>query len=321
MKYSRSTIPIVLAPIIVMLSTPASLAQTAIAFEPHWKAGQSFDYTFTKSRTQSGPGIRPSAGGATTPIALKVIESNDQGAVLGWTPGKTGVNDASAAANPLTEKMSSLMDGITVEIEVDGDGSVASVRNWEEVRAKTGEAIKLVVDSLRDSDMNANQLAAVENQISSMFQTQDQIETYVLNNVQLLFALYGKELSEGEPLEYEDELPNPFGGDPFPATGSFELTNYDADSHSASVTWTQTLDPERARQIMTESMKRLAEAAGRNVPEGELPTRYDIRDHAEFEFDTQLGLITRLKHQRTGTVDEQTRIDTVVYELVEKPQE
>jgi hypothetical protein len=68
-------------------------------------------------------------------------------------------------------------------------------------------------------------------------------------------ALDGFPLEVGQPLAFDDQLPNAFGGAPFPAMTTVEITNLvDADG-CIEVTMTVVPDPEQFFPILEQSMR------------------------------------------------------------------
>ncbi|WP_340647516.1 hypothetical protein [Phenylobacterium sp.] len=65
----------------------------------------------------------------------------------------------------------------------------------------------------------------------------------VSNDLQLAALGQGGDLELGEPVAYDESLPNPFGGPPITSKGVFTLEAYDKALGRAVIAWRQEIDP------------------------------------------------------------------------------
>ena len=104
-----------------------------------------------------------------------------------------------------------------------------------------------------------------------------------------------------------------FGGAPFPATGRFELKEHDTQAGRAVITTQLTLDPERSKEILLQTLQRMAQQmGGQGEPpkEEDLPDPFSIEENAQYTFDTRSGWITSGEAIRTTVIGPARQDDT-----------
>ncbi len=117
-----------------------------------------------------------------------------------------------------------------------------------------------------------------------------------------------------KPTEYEDQLPNPFGGEPFPSRATFSLKEAERKAGRAIIEWTQKLDPEKSTPIIEKTLQDMAARLGRRLPDGELRESISMEDKAEFVVDLSSGWLDRMTHTRTVKSGEVVQEDNLTIE-------
>jgi hypothetical protein len=202
------------------------------------------------------------------------------------------------------EALMSLGNGVTVAYVTDDLGAPTAIKNWEEIAQLMQESLNLMLDFLNEAGMSEPELQQVHSSVAPMFSTREQVENFASEQIQLYHLVYGWGSLEVEKLLiYDALLPNPFGGDPFPSIGQIELVDVDSDSGQALVAWSQTFDPDAARQVLLDSMTDLALSTGSEPPtESDLPDPFAIEDQAQIEFDMGTGWVQKMVYSRTITI-------------------
>jgi hypothetical protein len=125
----------------------------------------------------------------------------------------------------------------------------------------------------------------------------------------------GAALVLGDKRTYEDQLPNPFGGDPLPAVASLVLREVSKDKHDATVEWRSSLDPLKSGPILEASMRAYARKLGQELPEGKPVTFDAIEDAATYVYDLATGIPRKVVITRTTVMAGTRRIDTQRYDV------
>jgi hypothetical protein len=148
-------------------------------------------------------------------------------------------------------------------------------------------------------------------------------ERSALTEVELFQRCFKVPLAPGKPTDYEGELPNPFGGDPFPAVGHYQIDPTEAGAKTAAVHFTLGLDPLKSRDLILAWMNEVAQRTGKAPPQGldDLPLK-GIDETTDYVLDLASTLPTQVTHVRTTLIKGQKRVDRTLLRVLppkEKP--
>ena len=298
-----------------VINIETSIAEIVVELLPHWKKGEkkSLELVKTKKRTKGSKLVFDST--TRTDCDIEIIEANNDGYLLSWTYSETKFDNPEQAQNPIVKQMSNILKGLQVVFEFDSQGYINGVQNWKEMKKKSEEVINAINKSLKESGADKTTVDKVCDQIAAMFSTKEQIEMMSTREAGLYFLALGKSYTLASPFEFDDVLPNPFGGEPFPSKGKLFLESHDGKKDRSIVKWKQTIPSEDATRILKKTFQDLANRLGKPIPkEGELPT-FDIKDSAEFTVIASSGWIEKLKHTRTIKVNADWQKDTMVIKM------
>jgi hypothetical protein len=316
-KHMTSIIRTVL---LVVLCLPLSgfddLARHNMEILPHWKKGDSFDLTITRTREKSVDGRSTRSGKTRTHFTVDVLRADDKGYFVGWTAGDTTFESSLPSENFLRQVVG-IMKGKQIVLQIDERGTITGVQNWKELRSETFKAMDaLLAKTLNSHKGSADQtlLSNLRAQWKTMFATKEQVEQLCTRDARIYFMALGRKHVLNEPHEYNDLLPNPIGGDPFPTRARIILKAFDQQSGQALLSWNQTTDPEEAARILKSMIKDLAARRGKQSQEGEFAKTIAMEDNAEIAVDVHTGWITSLT--RIQSVNLGTRSQTDITSIV-----
>lgn len=251
-----------------------------------------------------------------TLLTSEVMEARADGTQLAWTFGETTVDDPKQAQNPVTRRLLNQTRGLRVLLDLDADGSIESIQNWEEVQQHMQKALTALTEELKNGGIDQALINQVRAQVSAGFLTREKIEQSCTRDLGFLFLVHGVELSTAKPAEYEGSLPSPLGGENIPSRARFELKDIDRKQQLARVSWSQTVDSMKAREIIEKTMRDLAKRLGKPVPDQkELMKNLEIQDQAEITVQLNSGWVQELKYQRTSRVDNMTQKESAHFTL------
>ena len=281
-----------------------------VSIQPVWKIGDKQRYERINIRRRTVNGKETDKSSARGPIDISVVESGEKGFLMRWRIGETTPDDPKAAADPNVRAMSGLVEGLEVDIELDNEATITGVRNWTEMKARAAKIAEAVLKAQEAAGADAKTLAAVKSTIETMFATKERVEQVFTKEPHVFFLPVGRVYPGiGKPIEYDDHLPNPLGGPPFPCKGKFTLASYDRAKGRAVVAWTQTADPEETARILVETMKALSQRMGRTLPNADELKTLSIKDSTEFVIDTHTGWIEQFTHTRSSTTQGSSQED------------
>jgi hypothetical protein len=277
-----------------------------ISVEPgqQWKVNDEVRYERLTTRTAA------SSTTARTPITVRVVEVRPDGYVVSWRYGRTELAPPVSETTEPIEGLKALMENTELMIELNSRGAFGSLRNWEQVR----DTALAIVEQL---PMPANMPEVARKELSSarsrLFSTKEGVESVLLSEVQLFFLFYGRRLDSGQERKY-DQVPNPMGGAPLPATAMYKLES--ADTNTATLRYELELDREKAGKALADSFVALAARAGKPMQPAEVDaivSSLNINDIAVLVFDLATRWPVSLTYGRRMKMQGRSRLDRVEY--------
>ena len=283
-----------------------------ITISPRWKAGDRVRYERVKSRRKLKGGVVTSQGSGNCGIDLSIVEAGPRGYLVRWRIGETAHPDPRAGADPTVRAVTRLIEGLDIDIELDDEATILGLRNWAKLK---DSGLKMLDAMMRDNStasLDAKTKTALRSTLEAMFATKEQTEMMFTKEPQMYFLPIGRTYpGVGQPIEYDDKLPNPFGGDPFPCKGRIILQSYDSVGGRAVVTWTQSPDPKETARILGETLNKFDQRLGRTKSDAQGIKNFMVEDRAEFVVDTKTGWIEQFTYTRTGSANGDKQEDTL----------
>jgi hypothetical protein len=268
-----------------------------------WPVGLRYSLELVKSREERKDGVVVKSGESTTPVDVELLAKDDEGYVCRWTLGRTrmtkGVGEKDAA---MAERVLNAFEGLTLDMRLDATGSVQGFADDDGARKLIQQCVATLAKASPDG-------GAAAKQIEAAFGAMDPnvLGATMLREPTLMYVWCGSQFELGKKREYEDQLPNPFGGDPFPTRASIELV--ELRGAEAVIEWKQRADPERTAQIMLASLKAMARKMGKPEPKVDELPKLAFEDRARFVFDVSVGLPRSAEWSRTTSSDGTERVD------------
>lgn len=291
----------------------ADAGEEIVAVLPGWRTGQNVRYDIVRTRRKAQPDKPASETVARSTAEIEVVSASEEAYVIAWTHGETTFDAAGPGEDPLVKKMTDLVKGLRIEIEMDSEATIKGVRNWKDLQATLKKSADLMCEELKAKGMDAESLAKVRAQIAQMYGGKMLVEQNCTRDPQRYFMVFGYVFVGGKPVEYEDKLANPFGGEPFPCKARFSLRGVDRKSGVATIGFRQVIPPEDALRIMEKTLKDMAKRAGKPVADDEGLRSFSMEDTAEFRVELATGWIESLTHKRTTKSGGASQEDIVTF--------
>lgn len=287
----------------------------SVDLAPKWKKGDTVRYEMlgTQVREQDGKEIRNVS--TRTLVVVEVTSAGPEGSVLRWTQGTTTFEDPDQDNDPIARSINMILKNNELDLELDEDGDYTGVRNWKALRTSGAKVRDEVLSQMSKAGTPKAAIETARLATDKILATKETLEAALTRQPLLILKPFGKSYELGTPIEYEDELPNPFGGDPFPAKGVCVI-KFDKDKGIAHVTFKQAPDPKDVTRIVQKWADDVAKKTGTPAPD-ELP-EIKVNDTAEYVVDVTAGWINSVKHTRATTIDKVTQTETVTLTRREK---
>jgi hypothetical protein len=303
----RVALPLLLAlAAVVPAGGTAAQAPDTLELRPRWQVGQRQVLAVVRTREHSREG-QTARSSTRVEVTLVVRQAGRDGSVVEWSFAEPRVDDSDPARAEIAREMAALTSGLRYVLEVDADGDIKRLRNWEQVRALSRAGVARLLDRMRGSGTPEQVVKAVAAQVTGMFASEEQIRLHGLREASLYHAAYGRRYRLGTPVDYADVLPSPLGGPPIPSKGRFLLARYEAGA--AVIDWRQEVDPEAARAAVFRTLSDMAVRMGRPGPrEDELPD-VSVQDSVQFRVDPASGWVRSVSSRRISRSGPATRVD------------
>ncbi len=241
-----------------------------------------------------------------TPIEIEVTGSGAGGTELRWTSSSSVISGLD-----VPPELESIIDDVPlqrIEYLIDPDGVYAGITNVDEVRQNALDSLELIAPLLGDEDTTA--------QVEDLFRNLPdlQVELLFAEATTVFHAFDGLPLNPGEEIEFDDELPNGFGGEPFPSTTTFSVDQLPDADGCLALTSTTIPEPDELVRIIQESVE---SAFGSRPDDAETLERFGARNDVVVRVDPSSGAVRSVEATQRITADGETRVDiTTIREVV-----
>lgn len=279
---------------------------TCIAF---WKNKETKVYQIRHSKEKLESGNQKSVAEGFYEAHLSVIDSSEAGFTMEWVYKnfKTSMENESALSS-----LNAIMEGLKIVYKTDDVGMFTELINWEEVRDFSFSQYENLISA---KSQNKEYVAAL-NQIKSIFQTKENIESLLIKEVQLFHTPFGVEYYTTGTI-VETELPNVTGGAPFPATITLKLDELNLQSNRCTVSLNQTIDKGKAGPIIVAMLKKLSSSPIESEAEINKQIQdMEISDINQYTYAISSGWLNSIFFKRTSNVGKFKQTET--YEITEK---
>lgn len=270
----------------------------AFPIAPRWRVGERVHYEMQRTRERNQDDGNMPQPEVLIDVELEVLEADEDGYVLAWTE-RIRKFEAPGPGGDVARRLAKLFDNYRLLLRVDRWSAIEGVENLDDVQQRTSKMIDLLREEMLNQGLAARDVDSILTAVRQAYTDEGQLVELITRAPSILFLPLGiDKLVPGKAVEYDDELPSPFGTEPLPTTGRFEITRVDARAQTATIAWSQTFDPEEATAAIRQGVERLAQRLGQSPGEAKLNDVFEIRDSAECEVDMKTGWPTSVEQMR-----------------------
>lgn len=289
----------------------AQARDTIVELPSDWQVGERHRIEMIKEREQYQGGNREFWGGSRTIVEVEILRKSEAGFVIRWTFGKAELRGA-AKTDSLTAKMANLAAGMRLDVRTDALGSAVGLENLDEVMSHYRIATGTVIREIENMGVPETRIAQIRRSIAPLANPAT-VEALSLREPSLFHLVMGGTFQLGAAQEYEDLLPNPFGGRAFPGKAYFLLHDIKPQKNRAFIEWKQTIDPEKAGSIMLETLTAMAKRVNAPAPTEADLSAMIVEDAADYAVDTKTGWPVSVTHERTTSIGGRRRVDRLTF--------
>lgn len=219
----------------------------------YWGPGESYLYQIEKITTSYQNGKLQKSDTTQYEALFEVLDSTETHYELAWTVIGTSLNQLSLP-DSILQKLSSLANKeLSYVYRTDELGSFLELTNHAEVRMAMLEQFAVIEDMFSEPAERQkfiNTLAPFKDLLVS----NEGIEALVAKELQLFHMLYGLAIDSGEFFDYDEALPNLFGGDPITGKGKLYHTTIDTSEGRFTVINEMRTDPKSTKAFLKQAL-------------------------------------------------------------------
>ncbi len=273
----------------------------------NWNKGETWTMaiTRTKEKIESGKPAPPFK--FLYKAVITVLDSSADGYKMRWV---FQLDEDFKNQNPGIEKAMPVYNGLEFLYTTTESGEFKDLLNWEEVRDGYVEMAMVSMPERRDIAVDA----ALE-QVKAMFSTKQLVEAALIKEIQLYHLPYGGQFNTRR-ISSAQLLPNPFGGEPMPATATQYLTS-SKDGRSYTVTFLQELDSSGTHILMEsvfKAMKIPMDSVYTHV--NEMLENFKVSDLSHYRVLQPGNWITEIRYSRIANAGEMKQVEEFKFSMI-----
>ncbi len=268
--------------IVCLIAALKCLAQedtTNIPFVSYWSVGDSYNYQITKIKRQWKEDKLDKDDSTSYFVNFEVIDSTETSYTIRWSFENelSLFNIPESVAGTFTKHRVTEVIYLTNEL-----GEFLGIENWEVISKMMSELFIEVIEQYTDKEKR-ELMESIMKPILSIFNSKEGIENIAFKELKYFHFPFGVEYPASEPIFYQEELPNMFGGDPIKGDSKIYFESVDFSNSFCVMIQEMSLDPEDTKALITDLFKKM------NLPDKDLVeamnnAEFDIKDRNRFEY-------------------------------------
>lgn len=296
----------------------SQIDSTKIAFIAYWSIGDSYDYKILKTTQQWKEETLTKDEKQSYIATFTVIDSTEDSYTINWS-FENDFESTYKIPVELREKFSKYQ--LTeIKYKTSEVGVFLEIINWIEVRDIMKSMFEDIVEVLGENDeKKKDALQTLLKPLRDIYSTKQGIEQIVLKELQYFHFPMGLEYDITEPLIYDDEIANMFGGKPIRAKAKLYFENVDFDESFCVIKQEMSLDPKDTKEVLKQIFKRMR-LEDQEIKKALKTAIFQIKDRNVYEYYFNPGIPLRIETERESILDTDKeklrRIDKTIIELV-----
>lgn len=216
-----------------------------------------------------------------------------------------------AIKNPYQKKIAQLFKNFTYKFTLNSEGIISGLNNWKEIQTKAYKAIDIMIKEMkRLPGANSILLQNVKKSVTKLLDTKEKIETYLMPQVNLYFALGGLTITKNDTLKATYEFVHPFTQKV--AKQNFESIYKRAYSDSTcDITLRQYINQKEMSKIIQSTINKIADKNSVNEF-NKKSKKYDLNIKSNYNISFKTGLVQKVYSKKVVYLDKNKQIDKTV---------
>ena len=213
-------------------------------------------------------------------------------------------------ANPELQHSLPVFNGMKMIFKTSETGIFQELINWEEVKDAYIKMMEVSLPKIVDSTARINL-----EQTKSMFNSREMVESVLIKEIQLFYLPFGYSFTR-KKIDGMIELPNPFGGEPLPASVTYQVTELNTFKDYFVLAINQDIVKLDALKIFKDFFRKSDLDNEKAIIEAEkIMKTFEMADYSEYKFNSSIGLPEKIKYVRTIKNNQLTNTDSYIIEM------
>lgn len=233
----------------VCSSSFSQIDSTKVSFISYWSIGDSYDFKVSKIKQKWKNDELTKDENQQYIANFTVIDSTESSYTIKWSY-ENNLENNFKIPQKLIDKFEKYK--LTeIEYKTSEVGDFIEILNWQQVCELMLNMVDDVVEVLSEDDETKKKaLKDAMTPFKTVYSSKEGIENIVLKELMYFHFPMGVEFDISEPILYEDELPNMFGGNPIKADGKIYFDNVDFEEGFCIMYQELTLNPNDTMQLL-----------------------------------------------------------------------
>jgi hypothetical protein len=288
---------------------------TNVPFVSYWSIGDSYDFKITNTKQTWKKGELSTDEKQEYIANFTVIDSTPSSYTINWSYE----NDLSSMYNipdNLMEKFSQyeLTEIIYTTSEY---GDFIEILNWAEIGTVMNNMFDDIIEYLGDNDeKKQDALRKAMQPFKDVYSSKEGIEQIVLIDLQYFHFFLGAEYDVTEPIIYDDEVPNLFGGKPIKAKSKIIFESIDFDESFCVIRQEMSLDPEGTKEFIEDVFKQM-KLGSKEIKKAFKTAKMQVEDRNVYEIYYYPGIPRKIETEREVIIKiENVEVNTIAKTVI-----
>lgn len=282
---------------------------SAVPFVAYWALGDTYHFKVTKIKQQRTNDELEKNDSSQYIASFEVIDSTDKSYKIKWTFENNLVSTYQIPEKFL-EKYPEYKRTEIIYTTTE-TGEFVEIENWEEY----GKMMQDVFEALiaEKGGAEKEQLRAVMEYMTAAYSSKESIEGIVFKELRYFHFPFGMQIATSDTIEYQEEFPHIFGGDPVKGRGIMFIESVDFESEYCVLINQTQMDPEQANSLLMRVFRKMG-IADEDIEKELKHSEINIHDDNRYAYFYFPGVPALIETERGTTV----RLGNVASVILEK---
>ncbi len=288
------------APLAERDTAVAPTSPSTVSFLAHWKVGDSVVFRVRQTKTRRQADTLVSQDTASYEAVLRVAsrDARDSSFTIKWVY-QNDLGNSFKLSEPMRRRLAKY-DRIELEYRAAATGEFLGIVGWLRQSRMMSRMMEDIVQAVaEDKSVPPEEIRTTMTPFLEGLTSKEGLESVVFKDVRLVHFALGAEFQTDSVLEYEDQFPNVFGGDPIPTRGTMRASL--VSPGIAALDQIAQADPAQTRSMVLGLMRKMMHAD--SVLKLAANMSMELQDRNRYEIGLATGFPQRIHTYRKVLVN------------------